>query len=64
MAKMLVCYYSRTKHTQHMAEAIADGARQVKGAAIEVRPIAKVQARDLLEFDAIAMGSPTVLIGN
>jgi len=59
MAKMLVCYYSRTKHTEHMAEAVGEGAREVSGAEVEVLPVGNVAARDLLGYDAIAMGSPT-----
>jgi len=59
MAKMLIAYYSRTKHTQHMAEAIAAGAKGAPGASVEVKPLDKVQARDLLDYDAIVLGSPT-----
>ena len=59
MAKMLVCYYSRTKHTQHMAEAIADGARQVPGVTVDVKPVSKTQAKELLEYQGIILGSPT-----
>ncbi|HAU37966.1 MAG TPA: flavodoxin [Phycisphaerales bacterium] len=59
MARMLICYYSRTGHTEHMAEAVAEGAREVKGATVDLRPLAKVAAKDLPEFDAIVMGSPT-----
>ena len=59
MAKMLICYYSRTGNTEHMAEAVADGARKLKGIDVDLKPIGKVQARDLLGYDAIVMGSPT-----
>ncbi len=59
MAKTLIAFYSRTKHTQHMAEAIAAGVRQVTGAVVEVKPVSAVQARDLVGYDAIVLGSPT-----
>jgi NAD(P)H dehydrogenase (quinone) len=59
MAKLLVCYYSRTKHTEHMAEAVAEGAREVEGADVTLLPVANVGARDLLAYDGIFMGSPT-----
>ena len=59
MAKMLVCYYSRSGHTEHMAEAVADGAREVEQVAVETKPVAGIAARDLLGYDAIALGSPT-----
>ena len=57
--RMLICYYSRTAHTQHMAEAIAEGAAQVEGVAAEVRPISQIDVRELLDYDAILLGSPT-----
>ena len=59
MAKILVSYYTRTAHTQHMAEMIAQGARAVAGAEVDVRPISGVQPEDLLGYDAIILGSPT-----
>ena len=59
MAKILVAYYSRTKHTQHMAEAIAQGARAVAGTSVEVKSIAGLAAKELLDYDAIVLGSPT-----
>lgn len=59
MAKILVCYYSRTKHTENMAKAVAAAAGQVDGADVDLLPIGKVAAGDLLGYDAIVMGSPT-----
>ena len=57
-AKMLVCYYSRTGHTQGMAEAIAV-AGEAAGLSVEVKSVCRIEARDLLAFDAIVVGSPT-----
>jgi NAD(P)H dehydrogenase (quinone) len=59
MAKMLVCYYSRTKHTEHMAEAIGKAAGQVPGLEVKVLPVGKVTAKALLDYDAVVLGSPT-----
>jgi NAD(P)H dehydrogenase (quinone) len=59
MAKILICYYTRSQHTKHMGEAIAQGAEGVEGAEVTVRPVEGIDARDLLEFDGIVMGSPT-----
>ena len=59
MAKMLICYYSRTKHTRHMAEAVADGARKVSGLQVDLKAVAQTKADELLGYDAILMGSPT-----
>lgn len=58
MPRMLVCYYSRTGHTQHMAEEIGRSAGKVDGVDVEVRTVAEVSPADLKEYDAIVMGSP------
>lgn len=59
MAKILVCYYSRTKHTQHMAEAVAQGAQGVAGAQVDVRSVDQVKPKQLLDYQGIIIGSPT-----
>ena len=59
MAKMLISYYSRTGHTEHMAEAIAESAREVDALTVEIKPLEKITPEDLLGFDAIIIGSPT-----
>ena len=58
MAKILVCYCSRTKHTEHMAEVIGKAAAGVAGVHVDVLPTGKVATRDLLGYDAILLGSP------
>jgi len=58
-ARMLICYYSRTGHTQHMAEAIGEAAEEVAGLSVEVKPLSEVDAGDFLSFDAVVLGSPT-----
>ena len=59
MARILVAYHSRTGHTQHMAEAIAEGASQVQGAVAEARPIAGLGSADLIDYEAVVLGSAT-----
>ncbi len=59
MADMLIGYYTRTGHTAHMAEAIADGAREVDGVTVTVKPLAEIDCKDLPRYDAIILGSPT-----
>lgn len=59
MARMLVCYYSRTGHTQHMAERIGQAASQTAGVEVDVKAVADVEANSLLDYDAIVLGSPT-----
>ncbi|MCD6365148.1 MAG: NAD(P)H-dependent oxidoreductase [Planctomycetes bacterium] len=58
MARVLVCYYSRSGHTEHMAASVAKGAGEVQGANVELKSVADVSAGRLLDYDAIVMGSP------
>ncbi len=59
MAKLLVCFYSRTGHTEKMAEAVAQGARRIENLDVEVKPISQIEPNNLLDYEAIIMGSPT-----
>ena len=59
MAKMLISYYSRTDHTRHMAELVAEGAAGESKAKVDVKPVAEVKPDDLLAYDAVVLGSPT-----
>jgi len=58
MARMLIAYYSHTGNTEQMAELVAEGARQEEGVEVEVRRVEEVSPDDLLEYDAIVLGSP------
>jgi NAD(P)H dehydrogenase (quinone) len=59
MTKILVVYDSRTKNTEKMALAIAEGAKQVKDVVVDVKKVNKASLEDLLDADGIIMGSPT-----
>jgi len=59
MVKILIIYYSRSGNTEKMAQAVAEGAKQVKGADVEIRKVAEATNEDLLAADAIIVGSPT-----
>jgi len=59
MTRVLVVFDSRTGNTERMAMAVADGARQVKETKVVVLSVDKVKMRDLIEADAIVLGSPT-----
>lgn len=59
MTSVLVVYDSRTGNTERMAHAVAEGAMKVKGTRAVVVKVDKVKIRDLIDFDAIIMGSPT-----
>jgi len=58
MAKGLVVYYSRTGNTKEMAELIA-GAMNEGGLKTDCKSVSEVKAEDLLNYDAIVVGSPT-----
>jgi NAD(P)H dehydrogenase (quinone) len=58
MAKGIVIYYSRSGNTKTMAEIIAEGMNKT-GLPTECKPVDKVNPEQLLEYDAIVIGSPT-----
>jgi flavorubredoxin len=57
MPKILIFYYSRTGNTEKMAEAIAEGAKTVRGVEVELTYL--VTPEILANFDAIVIGMPT-----
>jgi len=58
MAKILISYFSSTGNTKKMAELIASGAEK-GGGEVAVKSIAETSAAELLDYDAIIIGSPT-----
>lgn len=58
MAKAIVVYYSRSGNTKKMAEIIAEAMNDA-GLSTECKSVEKVKADDLLNYDAIVIGSPT-----
>jgi len=59
MPKILVVYDSKTGHTEKMAFAVAEGAKQVKGIDVMVKKASETSNEDLLNADGIIIGSPT-----
>ena len=57
MAKVLILYDSHTGNTEKMAEAVAEGARQVAKVEVEVKYYARQE--ELADAAAIVFGSPT-----
>lgn len=55
---VLVAYYSRDGHTQALAETVAQGAASVEGTTVKLRSISEIEPSDLLEAQAIIVGSP------
>jgi NAD(P)H dehydrogenase (quinone) len=58
MAKGIVIYYSRTGNTKEMAEIIAKAMNEAD-LPTDCKSVDKVKANDLLDYDAIVVGSPT-----
>ncbi len=59
MTRVSIIYDSRTGNTEKMAMAVAEGARQVRGTDVVVLIVDKAKMQDLVESDAIILGSPT-----
>ena len=59
MMRLLVLYDSRSGNTEKMAKAVADGAKKVKGAKVDLKKVDGFDARRLKGYDAIVVGSPT-----
>ncbi|TFG48114.1 MAG: flavodoxin family protein, partial [Candidatus Brocadiia bacterium] len=58
MAKGIVIYYSKSGHTKKMAEMIAAGMNE-SGLPTDCKPVADIRPDDVVEYDAIVIGSPT-----
>jgi len=59
MAKILVVYDSRSGHTEKMAFAVAEGAKQISRVEVVVKKVDRTSVEGLLSTDGIIMGSPT-----
>ncbi len=58
MSKMLILYFTRTGNTKAMAETIAESAEK-EGAQVVLKDVEETKVDELLEYDAILIGSPT-----
>ena len=58
MAKVIITYSSVTGHTKRMAELVAEGARKA-GADVTLKPVGETEVSELLDYDAVVIGSPT-----
>ena len=56
--QVLITYHSTSGNTKKMAEAIAEGAKSVVGVEVKLLPIEEVKEQDLVEANAIIVGSP------
>lgn len=55
---VLITYHSETGNTGRLAQAVAEGTRSVEGVTVKVLTIAETEEADLLQADAIIIGSP------
>jgi len=58
MPRALVCYYSRSGHTEHMAKAVAEAFKQA-GLSADLHKVEAVGPDDLLDYECLVFGSPT-----
>ncbi len=58
MAKVLVCYYSRTGNTEEMAEKIAE-VMKGEGLDVDLAKVEDTKVDELLNYDCLIFGSPT-----
>ncbi len=58
MAKGIVIYHSRSGNTKLMAQTIADAMNEA-GVSTECKPVVEASPEDMLEADAVVIGSPT-----
>ena len=55
---VLIAYYSPSGSTKKLAESIGEGARSVEGVEVVLAPIGEVNPQNLLDAQAILLGSP------
>ncbi len=59
MVLITVLYDSRTGNTRKVAEAIAQGVKNVPGTLVEVKSVLESSIEDAVEADGFALGSPS-----
>ena len=57
-ARVLLLFDSRDGLTERLAEAVADGVRSVEGVELQHRRIEDADPKELLDLDALIIGSP------
>jgi len=55
---VLIAYYSQSGNTKNLAHAVEEGAKSVAGVRVLLLPIDQVSTKEVLEADAIVVGSP------
>jgi NAD(P)H dehydrogenase (quinone) len=55
---ILIVYHSETGNTERLAQAVAEGAASADGVKVLLKSVSDVSEKDLLNADAIIVGSP------
>lgn len=58
MAKILICYYSKSGNTKEMADYIAQGVKQ-ENVEVVVKEVEETESDEFLDYQGIILGSPT-----
>jgi len=58
MKQLLIIYHSQGGNTRRLAEAVADGAGEIEGLAVQVRAAQQITSKELLACDGLVLGSP------
>ncbi len=58
MAKVLVCFYSKTGNTEKMAKIITEVMRK-KGHLVDQKRVEETKVENLISYDCLIFGSPT-----
>jgi NAD(P)H dehydrogenase (quinone) len=61
--QVLIMYFSRSGNTKKLAEAIADGVREVADVQCVVKPVSEVAKDDFVQSDGVIAGSPVYFGG-
>jgi NAD(P)H dehydrogenase (quinone) len=56
--QVLILFHSRSGNTRRLAEAIAEGVKEVEGAIPLLKPVAEVEENDFVSSEAVIAGSP------
>jgi len=56
--QLLIIYHSQGGNTRRLAEAVADGAREIEGLAVLVSTAQQINSEALLACDGLVLGSP------
>ena len=58
MKQLLIIYHSQGGNTLRLAEAVAEGAKEIEGLTVRVKTARQTTAEELLACDGLVLGSP------